>query len=100
MQAVWNSHLVQDRKEVCGREGKKTTTTVLTEFLFADDAAAVRSTREDIERAAKILDETTREWGLTISLPRYVAQRRLLAADIKRAKNAWFQKPKKFRQAC
>ena len=56
--------------KLVGERTRKPETTVLTEFLFADDAAAVCSTREDIEKTAKILDATTHEWGLTMSFPK------------------------------
>ena len=56
--------------KLVGERTRKPETTILTEFLFADDAAAVCSTREEVEKAARILDETTRDWGLTMSFPK------------------------------
>ena len=44
--------------------------TIATELQFADDAALVGSSREEIERAAQTLDEVASEWGLTLSLPK------------------------------
>ena len=44
--------------------------TTATELQFADDAALVGSSREEIERAAQTLDEVASEWGLTLSLPK------------------------------
>ena len=41
----------------------------MTELLFADDAAAVGTTREAIVEAAQVLDKVTTEWGLTMSIP-------------------------------
>ena len=41
--------------KLVGERTRTPETTVLTEFLFADDAMAVCSTREEIEKAAKIL---------------------------------------------
>ena len=42
----------------------------VTELQFADDAALVGSSREEIERAARVLDSVTTEWGLTMSIPK------------------------------
>ena len=42
--------------------------TTVTQLLFADDAVVVASGREDMERAAHVLDDVTTEWGLTMSL--------------------------------
>ena len=44
--------------------------TTATELQFADDAALVGSSREEIEWAAQTLDEVASEWGLTLSLPK------------------------------
>ena len=44
--------------------------TTATELQFADDAAFVGSSREQIERVAQILDEVATKWGLTVSLPK------------------------------
>ena len=38
----------------------------VTKLLFADNAAAVGTSRESVERAARVLDEATSEWGLQI----------------------------------
>ena len=38
----------------------------VTKLLFADNAAAVGTSRESVERAARVLDEATSEWGLKI----------------------------------
>ena len=40
----------------------------VAELLFADDAVVVAATREGMEGAARVLDEVTTEWGLTVSL--------------------------------
>ena len=48
------------------------------ELIFADDAAAVGTTRESMERAAQALEEVTSEWGLTVSVPKT----KLLVADV------------------
>ena len=40
----------------------------VNELLFADDAAIVSSTRENMERATQVLSEVTSEWGLTVSV--------------------------------
>ena len=38
------------------------------ELQFADDLAAVTTTRESMDRAASILQDLLREWGLTLSV--------------------------------
>lgn len=38
------------------------------ELQFADDLAAVGTTRESMERAACILQDLLKEWGLTLSI--------------------------------
>ena len=40
------------------------------EFLFADDAAAVGTSRRSMERAASILKSVISEWGLVLSIPK------------------------------
>ena len=49
-----------------------------TELLFADDAAAVGTTRASMEKAAQVLEEVTSEWGLTVS----VSKTKLLVAGV------------------
>ena len=49
-----------------------------TELLFADNAAAVGTSRESMERAALVLEEVTSEWGLTVS----VSKTKLLVAGV------------------
>ena len=56
--------------KLVGERTRRPARTNLTEFLFADDAAAVSANRPDIERAARILDEVTTEYGLTVSFPK------------------------------
>ena len=56
--------------KLVGERTRRPETTILTEFLFADDAAAICTNRSDIEKAARILDEVTSEWGLTVSFPK------------------------------
>ena len=50
----------------------------VTELLFADDTAAVGTSRENMERAALVLEEVTSEWGLTVS----VSKTKLLVAGV------------------
>ena len=50
----------------------------VTELLFADDAAAVSTTRESMKRAAQALEEVTSEWGLSVS----IAKTKLLVAGV------------------
>ena len=53
--------------KLVGERSKRPSTLTVTELLFADDAVAVRTTRESIERSAHTLDEVVSEWGLTMS---------------------------------
>ena len=54
--------------KLVGERTRRSLQTTVTELLFADDAVVVVSGREDMERAAHVLDEVTTEWGLTMSL--------------------------------
>ena len=42
----------------------------MSEFLFADDTAAVGTSRRSMERAASILKSVIPEWGLVLSIPK------------------------------
>ena len=42
----------------------------MSEFLFADDAAAVGASRRSMERAASILKSVISEWDLVWSIPK------------------------------
>ena len=42
----------------------------VNDLLFADDAAIVSSTTENMERATQVLSEVTSIWGLTVSVPK------------------------------
>ena len=53
-----------------GERSRRPSTLTATELLFADDAAAVSTTREIIERSAHTLDEVVSEWGLAMSIPK------------------------------
>ena len=52
-----------------GRTRKPLRTTA-TELQFADDAALMGTSREEIERAARNLDDTVMKRGLTVSIPK------------------------------
>ena len=54
--------------KLVGQRTRRPLQTTVTELLFADDAVVVASGREDMERAAYVLDEVTTEWGMTTSL--------------------------------
>ncbi len=54
--------------KLVGERTRRPSRVAVTELQFADDAAEVTSTREEIERAAHVLEEVTAEWGLTVSL--------------------------------
>ena len=56
--------------KLVGERTRRPSTMTVTALLFADDAAAVSTTREDIERAAHVLDEVTSEWGLRMNMPK------------------------------
>ena len=56
--------------KLVGERTRRPLKTTVTELQFADDAALVGISREEIERAARVLDEVTSEWGLTVSLPK------------------------------
>ena len=59
----------------------------VTELQFADDAAAVGISREDIARAAQVLDEVTTEWGLTVN----IQKTKLMVAGVPCGSNANIQ---------
>ena len=42
----------------------------VSKLQFADDLAAVGTSRESMESAAHILDDLLKEWGLTLSIVR------------------------------
>ena len=63
--------------KLVGERTRRPLKTTVTELQFADDAALVGSSREEIERAARTLDKVASEWGLTLSLPKT----KLLVAD-------------------
>ena len=54
--------------KLAGERTWKPLRTNITELQFADDVALVGSSRDEIERAPRILDEVTSDWGLTVSL--------------------------------
>ena len=51
-----------------GERTRRPLKTTVTELQFADDAALVSSSREGVERSARVLDQVASEWGLTLSL--------------------------------
>ena len=53
-----------------GERTKRPSSFVLSEYLFADDAALVCSCREDVVLTARIFDEVATENGLTLSVPK------------------------------
>ena len=50
-----------------GERTRRPLKTTVTELQFADDAALVCSSREGVERSARVLDQVASEWGLTLS---------------------------------
>ena len=61
-----------------GERTRRHSTLAVIELLFDDDAAAVSTTREGIERAAHVFDEVTSEWGLKMNMPKT----KLMVADV------------------
>lgn len=53
-----------------GEGTRRPSTMTVTEILFADNAAAVSTTRDGTERAAHILDEITSKWEQMMSIPK------------------------------
>ena len=56
--------------KLIGERTRKPSSFVLSEFLFADDAALVCSCRENMVLAARIFDEVATGNGLTLSVPK------------------------------
>ena len=54
--------------KLVGERTRRPSQTRISELLFADDAAAVSTTRKGMERAAKALDGVISEWGLTLNI--------------------------------
>ena len=54
--------------KLVGERTRRPLKTTVTELQFADDAALVCSSREGVERSARVLDQVASEWGLTLSL--------------------------------
>ena len=54
--------------KLVGERTQRSSSMMLTELLFADDAAAVATSRESIERTALVLDEVLMEWGLKLGV--------------------------------
>ena len=54
--------------KLVGERTRRPLKTTVTELQFADDAALVGSSREEIVRGARTLDKVASEWGLTLSL--------------------------------
>ena len=64
--------------KLIGERTRSPSSLTVTELLFADDAAAVGTTRESMERAAQALEQVTSEWGLSVS----IAKTKLLVAGV------------------
>ena len=56
--------------KLVGERIRRPLMTTATELQFAEDAAFVGSSSEQIERATQILDEVAAKWALTVSLPK------------------------------
>ena len=54
--------------KLVGERTRRPCTERVMELQFADDLAAVTTTRESMDRAASILQDLLREWGLTLSV--------------------------------
>ena len=80
MRGVWSQCLVQMWWEV-----RKPFTARVSELQFADDLAAVGTSRESMESAACVLDDLLLKWGLTLS---NVKTKLLVAGDSDRIAKA------------
>ena len=60
----------QNGGKLVGERIRRPLTFTVSECLFADDAALVCSSREDMFVAAKIFEEVPAGWGLTLSVPK------------------------------
>ena len=56
--------------KLIGERTRRPCCTKMSEFLFTDDAAAVGTSRRNMERAASILNSVISEWGLVLSIPK------------------------------
>ena len=56
--------------KLVGERTRRPLSFTVSECLFADDAALVCSSREDMFVAAKIFEEVSTGWGLTLSVPK------------------------------
>ena len=57
-------------ERLVGKRTRRPNSFVLSECLFADDAALVYFCREDMVLAASTFDEVATEYGLTLSIPK------------------------------
>ena len=72
-------------KKFIGEKTRKPSSFVLSEWLFADDAALVCSCRENMVLVARIFDEVATEHGLTLS----VLNTKLLVAGLDSLMMIW-----------
>jgi len=56
--------------KLVGKHTKRPPPFQLSQFLFADDAALIFTSRSDIFTAAKVFEEVTTEFGLTLTIPK------------------------------
>ena len=56
--------------KLVGERTRRSSLFVITECLFTDDAALICSSRADMVIAARIFEEVTAEFGLTLSIPK------------------------------
>ena len=56
--------------KLVGERTRRPLSFTVSECSFADDVALVCSSREDIFVAAKIFEEVSAGWGLTLSVPK------------------------------
>ena len=61
-----------------GERTRRTSKEVVTELLFADDAAILGPNRECMEVATRLFDEVTSQWGTTVS----ISKTKLLVAGL------------------
>ena len=56
--------------KLVGERTRRPLSFTVSKCLFADDAALICSSREDMFVAAKIFEEVSAGWGLTLSVPK------------------------------
>ena len=69
-QAIGSEVQYQIGGKLVGERTRRPLSFTVSECLFADDAALICSSREHMDEAAKVFDEVSAGWGLTLSVPK------------------------------